>query len=503
MASRPRISRPSSSSAAAAALRCRRRCPTCAACSSASTTRSRSCPRGRCARASPTSASATSRPTRFDFTTDDRRTSRSSALRQPLAPREEGSGRGALRAEAADRLLDRPQRPGEVPRRRSATACSSGTRRSSASASRTRSRSRSSPTTPTSTPRDVAPRVDPLDDRRRAASFGAHRPVGGRSAHRRDPRRRHRHRRDQLRARPLAWRAEQHSERAGRSRQRRLARRRRTVPYADDVAEQRSGVRDVAPRGARRDRRRTARSRGVRRSRRSRTSIMHEVGHTLGLHAQLPRVDDLHARRSSPTASSRSSNGIAGSVMEYNAVQHRAAQGERRASTTMSTLGPYDYWAIEYALPRARARAEEAAELAKIAAQQRARSSPSRPTRTQLPRRLDPAGQPRATSAATRSPTRERRFTLARELWERTESARAEGRARPTRCCAATSRAACPRSRRARMLGGASTSAASRCCATAPAAGRAPLTPVAGRQAARGAEAHRRRSVFSADSFRF
>ena len=74
------------------------------------------------------------------------------ALRHPLAPREEGSRRRALRAQAADRVLARPQHPGEVPRRRSARASSSGTRRSSASASRTRSRSRSSPTTRTSTP---------------------------------------------------------------------------------------------------------------------------------------------------------------------------------------------------------------------------------------------------------------------------------------------------------------------------------------------------------------
>ena len=53
--------------------------------------------------------SGTSRPTP-KFTAQD-------ALRQPLAPREEGSGRGAVRAEGADRLLDRPQRSREVPRR--------------------------------------------------------------------------------------------------------------------------------------------------------------------------------------------------------------------------------------------------------------------------------------------------------------------------------------------------------------------------------------------------
>ncbi len=90
-------------------------------------------------------------PSVFDFTTDDRRTA-DRALRQPLAPREEGPDGRAVRAEAADRLLDRPQHPACSTARRSAKACSSGTRRSSASATRTRSASRSSPTTPTSTP---------------------------------------------------------------------------------------------------------------------------------------------------------------------------------------------------------------------------------------------------------------------------------------------------------------------------------------------------------------
>ena len=73
------------------------------------------------------------------------------ALRQPLAPREEGSRCGALRAGQADRLLDRPHRAVQVPRGRSRPASSSGTRRSRRSASRTRCGSRSSPRTPTST----------------------------------------------------------------------------------------------------------------------------------------------------------------------------------------------------------------------------------------------------------------------------------------------------------------------------------------------------------------
>ncbi len=52
----------------------------------------------------------------WDFSTDTKFT-RQDPLRQSLAAREEGPRRGAVRAEGADRLLDRPQRPRKVPRR--------------------------------------------------------------------------------------------------------------------------------------------------------------------------------------------------------------------------------------------------------------------------------------------------------------------------------------------------------------------------------------------------
>ncbi len=55
-------------------------------------------------------------------------------------------------------------------------------------------------------------------------------------------------------------------------------------------------------------------------------------------------------------------NGIAGSVMEYNAI-NIALPGERQGAYAMGTLGPYDYWAIEYGYKEI-APAEEAAELA-------------------------------------------------------------------------------------------------------------------------------------------
>ena len=70
-------------------------------------------------------------------------------LREPLAPREEGPRRRALGAEAAHRLLARPQHSRASTATPSRRASSSGTRRSSASASRTRSTSRCSPRTRT------------------------------------------------------------------------------------------------------------------------------------------------------------------------------------------------------------------------------------------------------------------------------------------------------------------------------------------------------------------
>ena len=67
-------------------------------------------------------------------------------LRQPLAPREEGPGRGAVGAEAADRVLARPEHSRSSYRAHGdRRASSSGTRRSSASASRTRSQAKLQP----------------------------------------------------------------------------------------------------------------------------------------------------------------------------------------------------------------------------------------------------------------------------------------------------------------------------------------------------------------------
>jgi len=93
--------------------------------------------------------------------------------------------------------------------------------------------------------------------------------------------------------------------------------------------------------------------------------VMHEVGHTLGLK---------HNFRSSTTVTQAQlrdkayteAHGISNSVMDYNAY-NLPLKGEPRASLTNTTLGAYDYWAIEYAYKQIPSE-QESAELGRIAA---------------------------------------------------------------------------------------------------------------------------------------
>ncbi len=93
--------------------------------------------------------------------------------------------------------------------------------------------------------------------------------------------------------------------------------------------------------------------------------IMHEVGHTLGLK---------HNFKASTTVTQAQlldkawtdAHGISGSVMDYNAY-NLSLKGEPSGALTNTTLGAYDYWAIEYAYKPVAA-AAEAQELGRIAA---------------------------------------------------------------------------------------------------------------------------------------
>jgi len=74
--------------------------------------------------------------------------------------------------------------------------------------------------------------------------------------------------------------------------------------------------------------------------------IMHEVGHTLGLRHNFlsSAAYDLEKLQD---ASFTQKNGITSSVMDYTPFNFSLAH-QTQGEYVMSTLGPYDYWAIEY-----------------------------------------------------------------------------------------------------------------------------------------------------------
>ncbi len=144
---------------------------------------------------------------------------------------------------------------------------------------------------------------------------------------------------------------------------------------------------------------------------------MHEVGHTLGLRHNF-RASTVYTDMQLEDADFTTKHGISGSVMEYNP-WNLAVRGEKQGEYQMSTLGPYDYWAIEYAYKDIPVE-QEPAELQRIAA----RSSDPwlafstdedvaffavDPAVNQLDLGSDPLAYAR------------KRLALVRELWQRTE----------------------------------------------------------------------------------
>ena len=94
-------------------------------------------------------------------------------------------------------------------------------------------------------------------------------------------------------------------------------------------------------------------------------TITHEIGHTLGLKHNF-KASTVVSRAQLQDREFTEKNGISGSVMDYNGF-NVALSGERQGSYSNTTLGPYDYWAIEYAY-RQFEPGSEATELARIAA---------------------------------------------------------------------------------------------------------------------------------------
>ena len=298
-----------------------------AACSSASTTASPSCPTSRCGRAPPTTAHRLlRRPTLCDYSDDRRRTARRQLRASAGAWRRRTRRRRCpSRSSRSCYWLDRnvPEKYRGAIRDGILEWNKAFERIGFKDAIRV----------------EIQPDDADLDDVRRAAIASIRwmtparrrvRRIGpsvDRSAHRRDPRRRHRHRRRlgvrairQLARRDLhrrAWPAFDATKRA-------LGRDPRACTYATDGAG-RSRVRARPARGARRDDARRPRRRGVR------------AGEPQGRDDARGRP---HARPARTTSARRPStpqaqladpeftraNGIAGSVMEYNAGQHRAAR---------------------------------------------------------------------------------------------------------------------------------------------------------------------------------
>lgn len=99
---------------------------------------------------------------------------------------------------------------------------------------------------------------------------------------------------------------------------------------------------------------------------------MHEVGHTLGLRHNF-RASRVYTMKQLADPAFTREHGIAGSVMDYAPINLNGPEEARATYGTPfnDTIGPYDYWAIEYAykpLPSGLSAADEAAALQKIAA---------------------------------------------------------------------------------------------------------------------------------------
>lgn len=93
---------------------------------------------------------------------------------------------------------------------------------------------------------------------------------------------------------------------------------------------------------------------------------MHEVGHTLGFRHNFKASTVLPNNKLHDTSITRK-QGLVGSVMDY-APANIAPKGEKQGDYFTTTLGAYDYWAVEYAYkPLSGGTEGEKAELAKIA----------------------------------------------------------------------------------------------------------------------------------------
>ena len=92
--------------------------------------------------------------------------------------------------------------------------------------------------------------------------------------------------------------------------------------------------------------------------------VMHEVGHSLGLRHNFKASTMLPYEQINDTNITHV-KGMTGSVMDYNPI-NISPKGKKQGDYASTTIGPYDYWAIDYAYKPIEG--DEAAELSRIAA---------------------------------------------------------------------------------------------------------------------------------------
>ena len=85
--------------------------------------------------------------------------------------------------------------------------------------------------------------------------------------------------------------------------------------------------------------------------------IMHEVGHTIGLRHNF-RASTIYDLKKIQDPNFTKQNGVASSVMDYNPY-NISPKGEKQGEYVMSTLGAYDYWAVEFGYKQFAAGQEE------------------------------------------------------------------------------------------------------------------------------------------------
>jgi hypothetical protein len=145
--------------------------------------------------------------------------------------------------------------------------------------------------------------------------------------------------------------------------------------------------------------------------------VMHEVGHTLGLRHNF-RASTVYTQQQLDDPNFTKTHGVAGSVMEYNAI-NIAQKGSMQGAYGQTTIGPYDYWAIEYGYKEV-PQDSEAAELKRIASRS---SEPLLAFATDEDAAF--AIDPEANQSDLGNDPLEfarRRFTLVREMWDRWQS---------------------------------------------------------------------------------